>query len=162
MSGITPKQQRFVDEYLIDLNATRAYREVYGAKQKVAEANGARLLGNAKVAKIIAEKQQAQSDAIEITQEYVLSNLTEILERCMQRAPVMEFDKEKKVYVQATDEDGKAIWTFDAKNALGAVHLLGKHRGMFGDKLMIDDLREVSKLSDEELEQRRRKLKLVA
>jgi phage terminase small subunit len=37
---LSPKHTRFVAEYLTDLNATRAYRAVYGVSQKVAEASG--------------------------------------------------------------------------------------------------------------------------
>lgn len=156
---LTPKQRRFVDEYLVDLNATQAaVRAGYSATN--ADVTGPRMLGNVGIAALIAEKQSVKAEAIEITQEYVLSNLTEILERCMQRAPVMI--RQGKEMVQATDEDGNDIWQFDARGALGAVNLLGKHRGMFGDKLQVEDLREVANLSDAELEKRRRKLKLMA
>lgn len=47
---LNDKQQRFVDEYLIDLNATAAYRRAgYTAKGNAAEVNAARLLRNAQV-----------------------------------------------------------------------------------------------------------------
>ncbi len=46
--SLTPKQARFVEEYLIDLNATQAaIRASYSAK--TAEVQGSRLLGNVKV-----------------------------------------------------------------------------------------------------------------
>ncbi len=44
-ASLTPKQARFVEEYLIDLNATQAaIRAGYSAK--TAEVQGSRLLGN--------------------------------------------------------------------------------------------------------------------
>ena len=36
--------------------------------------------------------------------------------------------------VQAVDEDGNHLWTFDAKSAIRALELLGKHMAMFTDK----------------------------
>ena len=52
--ALTPKQARFVAEYLIDLNATAAYKRAgYDAKGNAAEAGASRLLSNAKVAQAI-------------------------------------------------------------------------------------------------------------
>lgn len=157
---LNSKQQRFVVEYLIDLNATQAAIRS-GYSEKTAKSIGSENLTKPDIAAAITGAQGAHESALEITQDYVLSNVREILERCMQRAPVMEFDKVEKVYVQAQDADGKDIWTFDAKNALGAVTLLGKHKGMFSDKLQIDDLREVANLTDGEIAERRKQLKLA-
>ena len=48
---MNPKQKRFADEYLIDLNATAAYKRAgYKGKGNVAEVNASRMLSNAKVA----------------------------------------------------------------------------------------------------------------
>ena len=54
------KQKRFVEEYLIDLNATRAYRVAYTPvkKDETARANASRLLSNANVATYISERMQ--------------------------------------------------------------------------------------------------------
>ena len=51
MAKLTDKQMIFANEYLIDLNATRAYKKAYPnvKKDSVAAANGNRLLRNAKV-----------------------------------------------------------------------------------------------------------------
>lgn len=53
--ALTEKQKRFADEYLIDLNATRAYKAAYPniKKDETAAAAGARLLKNVKVAEYI-------------------------------------------------------------------------------------------------------------
>lgn len=52
---MTKKQKIFADEYLIDLNATRAYRAAYPSvkKDETARANGSRMLTNANIAKYI-------------------------------------------------------------------------------------------------------------
>ena len=65
---ITPKQQRFADEYLIDLNATQAAIRA-GYSERSAEQQGNRLLGNDKVAAYIAEAQADRSERTDITQD---------------------------------------------------------------------------------------------
>ena len=73
-TAVTPGQQRFVDEYLVDLNATQAaIRAGYSAR--TAEQQGPRLLGNAGVAAAIQAAQEARSDRIQITQDDVLRGL---------------------------------------------------------------------------------------
>lgn len=134
--GLTPRQARFVDEYLIDLNATQAAIRS-GYSQKTAEQIASRLLRNVKIAAKVATKQQERQQRVQTSQDYVLTNLTEVVERTMQRAPVLEFDRNTKAYVQATDADGKDIWTFDARNAVAALNLVGKHHGMFTEKLEV-------------------------
>ena len=57
---MTNAQKRFCDEYLIDFNATRAYKAAYKScrKDETANVNGSKLLRNTKVKEYIAEKQQ--------------------------------------------------------------------------------------------------------
>ena len=52
LMALTPKQKIFADEYLIDLNATRAYKVAYPSckKDEAAAVNGSKLLRNTKVA----------------------------------------------------------------------------------------------------------------
>jgi phage terminase small subunit len=74
---MTPKQERFVQEYLIDLNATQAaIRAGYSAK--TADVQGPRLLGDVGVAAKIAEAQKETAIVSGITRERVLRE-TEIL-----------------------------------------------------------------------------------
>lgn len=71
---MTPRQQRFVDEYLLDLNATKAaIRAGYSAR--TAEQQGPRLLGNVEIAAAVQTAQQARSERLQITQDTVLSGL---------------------------------------------------------------------------------------
>lgn len=55
---LTPKQKAFCDEYLIDLNGTRAYKETYKSVKSDAAArvNASRLLAKANAKEYIAEK----------------------------------------------------------------------------------------------------------
>lgn len=71
--ALTAKQKLFVQEYLIDLNATRAYKAAgYVAKGNAAEVNASRLLSNAKVQAAIQEAMDKRSARTEITQDMVL------------------------------------------------------------------------------------------
>jgi len=75
---VTPKQQRFVEEYLIDLNATAAYRRAgYAAKGNAAEVNAARLLRNAQVQAAIVEAKAARSEETGINAAWVLKRLAD-------------------------------------------------------------------------------------
>lgn len=72
----TAKQTLFALEYLIDLNATRAYRKVYDAKNdNVAAVEGSRLLKNPKVAPYIQRTLEKATLAAEVTVERVLAEL---------------------------------------------------------------------------------------
>ena len=71
---LTPKQRRFVDEYLVDLNATQAaIRAGYSAC--TANEQGARLLANASIATAVQSGQNARSERVRITQDDVLRGL---------------------------------------------------------------------------------------
>jgi phage terminase small subunit len=75
--ALTPKQQRFVDEYLVDLNATQAaIRAGYSAK--TSEQMGYQLLQKTSVQKAVQEAQAKLSAALNITQEGVLKRLWSI------------------------------------------------------------------------------------
>jgi phage terminase small subunit len=71
---MTPKQERFVAEYLVDLNATQAAIRA-GYSPKVANREGTRLLSNAVIAAAVAEKTQAQLAKVDITAERVKARL---------------------------------------------------------------------------------------
>lgn len=129
MAKLTDKQTAFVREYLVDLNATQAAIRA-GYSERTASRIGPQLLGKTCVREAIENAQAKRARRVEVTQDYVLSNLVEVVERTMQRAPVTDRKGE-----QVTDEEGRAVWTFDAKNANRALELLGKHLGIFTDKI---------------------------
>ena len=71
---LTPKQRRFVDEYLVDLNATQAaIRAGYSAR--TANEQGPRLLVNVGIATAIQTAQEARSQRLRLTQDDVLRGL---------------------------------------------------------------------------------------
>lgn len=122
---LTSKQQRFVEEYLIDLNATQAAKRAGYSKNRASEI-GHQLLQKTTVREAIDAAKLERAARQEIKQDYVLQNLKEIVERTMQRAPVCNSKGE-----QLQDENGNNLWVFDAKGANKALELLGKHLGLF-------------------------------
>ena len=119
---LTAKQQQFIAEYLIDLNASAAAVRA-GYAKKSAEVEGHRLLRNANIAAEIASKRLERCKRTQITADYVLSKLQEVAERCMQGEAVC--DKEG---------DPTGEWRFDSSGANKSLELLGKHLKLFTDK----------------------------
>lgn len=119
---LSPKRQRFVDEYLIDLDGKHAaIRAKYSAK--TAEQTASRLLRDVKIAAAVQVGLAKRSERTKVDQNYVITNLLEIVERCMQRTAITD---------SAGEETG--VWKFDARGATGAIKLLGEHLGMFNQK----------------------------
>lgn len=74
---LTAKQQMFVAEYLIDLNATQAAIRA-GYSEKTAQEQSSRLLSNVMVSKAIQEAMDKRSQKTEITSEKVLSEIAKL------------------------------------------------------------------------------------
>jgi phage terminase small subunit len=77
VAKLTPKQQRFVDEYLVDLNATQAAIRA-GYSEKTARAIGSENLTKPDVAAAIEKGRRAAAEKAGITQDRVLKE-TELL-----------------------------------------------------------------------------------
>ena len=77
MAGLTDKQQRFVDEYLVDLNATQAAIRAEYSK-KTAEQMGYQLLQKTSVQKAIQEARAKQQERTQITADAVLKEYAKI------------------------------------------------------------------------------------
>ncbi|APM37935.1 hypothetical protein BS101_03885 [Clostridium kluyveri] len=78
---LTLKQKIFVDEYLVDLNATRAYKIAYPRckKDETAAQAGNRLLRNVKVKDYIDKRMNDREKRTKITQDFVLKELYSIV-----------------------------------------------------------------------------------
>ena len=74
---LSPKQTRFVQEYLIDLNGKRAAIRA-GYASRSAEVQASRMLRNAKVQKALEAAMQARSRRTEVSSDQVLEELAKI------------------------------------------------------------------------------------
>ena len=171
MAKLTAKQQRFADEYLIDLNATQAAIRA-GYKEKYAHTNANKLLQNTTIQQYISERKADRIERTEITQDMVLKELANIaFSNAADYASIVEKDamvEVNGVTVPLEDADGNPIkyrtvepvltenLTEDQKRALAvikkgrdgfeikpydkvrALELLGKHLGMWTEKVEMD------------------------
>lgn len=149
--ALTAKQKLFADEYLIDLNATRAYKVAYPniKNDETARANGSRLLTNANVAAYIQKRMDERAERTEITQDMVLKELSKI-----GFADVTDFVtiEDKGTYctvkVKTTDQMpsdklGAIAGIKEGANGIEiklndkgkALELIGRHLGMWKDKM---------------------------
>ena len=128
---MTEKQKIFADEYIICLNATRAYKKAYPnvKKDEVARANGSRLLTKANVKAYIDEQlEKLQSERVADQQE-VMEYLTAVM-RGKKTEPLLVLDGEGKQKVI------DAIPPVQARTK--AAELLGKRYRLFTDKVELD------------------------
>lgn len=107
-SQLTPKQQRFVQEYMIDSNATQAAIRA-GYSEKTAQEQSSRLLSNVKVAKAIEDRLQKLSKKTLITAERVIEGLL----------------TEAEYYGESSSHGAR----------VSAWEKLGKHLGIFVEKV---------------------------
>ena len=112
MAKLTAKQQRFCDEYLIDLNATQAAIRA-GYSLKTARAQGQRMLTNVDIQTYISELIKKREERTEITQDSVLRELALIaFAKASDYAKVIEKDAMIEVegnMVPVLDEDGNPV-----------------------------------------------------
>lgn len=78
--SLTPRQQRFVDEYLIDLNATQAAIRA-GYSEKGATVRGSELLANRKVAAVVNRAMAERAAKLEITAASITTRLVSIADK---------------------------------------------------------------------------------
>lgn len=132
MSQLTNKQMIFANEYLVDLNATRAYKNAYPnvKKDSVAAANGNRLLRNAKVKNYIDEQLKKIEDES-------IADATEVMKYL---TAVMRNEITEEVVVVEGEGDGCSSARIvkkelSAKDRIKAAELLGKRYRLFVDKV---------------------------
>lgn len=156
-TGLSPKQQRFVEEYVVDLNATQAAIRA-GYSPKTAEQQGPRLLGNVRVAAAIEKAKAKVTAKTEITAERVLAELARIgfmdprklfteggnlrsihdlpdeIAACISSIEV--------IAKPAVDEDGERTVEHVHKIRLwdkrGALDLLGRYLALFVERKQVD------------------------
>lgn len=142
------KQEIFIREYLKDFNGTRAYKTAYNVEDdKVAATSAWRLLRNVDIQKAIQEQSNKRLEEAEIDVAYIVNNIKEVTERCMQKEPVEYFDKIDKCwkpvteYVRLPDDEivEARVMKFDAANSLRGLELLGKYKSIFSENINVKD-----------------------
>lgn len=132
---MTEKQKIFADEYLVDLNATRAYKVAYPnvKNDAVAAAAAARLLRNVKVKKYIDDRMEELHNEKTADAQEVIEYLTSVL-RGESTA--------QEIVVEGTGDGCSEARTMEKspseKERLKAAELLGKRYSLFTDKVETD------------------------
>ena len=150
MAKLREKQQLFVDEYLIDLNGTQAaIRAGYSAK--TANEQASRMLANVSIQQAISEKMAERSKRTGVNQDRVVQELAKIA--FLKMTDVV--DHNGKIKDDASEDDLSCIESIKYKHSdtdagssterevktaskLKALELLGKHLGMWNDKLDVN------------------------
>ena len=147
-SKLNPRQQRFVEEFLVDLNATRAAIRA-GYSERTAQPQGARLLSKVMVQEAVAAGMEKRSQRVEITQDSVLFEMAYSGYSNMQNyIRKDELGNEELIPVsELTPEEAAAIieWSRDAdgkmKIKLADKHRplvdIGRHLGMFPSNVQV-------------------------
>lgn len=134
---MTDAQKRFCDEYLTDLNATRAYKVAYlrCKKDETANVNGSKLLRNAKVQEYISEKMKEREKRTEITQDMVIKELAKIA-----------FLDIRKLYTENGQLKNIADMDSETAGAISSLETLEKYEGYGDDREKIGDTQKVKLL----------------
>lgn len=150
MAKLTAKQEMFVQEYLIDLNATQAAIRA-GYSTKTANEQGSRLLANVNVRARVDEAIAKRSRRLGVSQDRIVNELAKIA--FINPDDVVNFD-EATVKSSAAKDDTAAVLSIKVKKSFSetgetierevklndkvkALELLGKHHGMFKDNVNI-------------------------
>ncbi len=184
----TPRQERFIAEYLIDLNATQAAIRA-GYSEKTASQGAAQLLANIKIKTEIEARQAKMAEKHEITADRILSELAKIGFANMQDylhtdengTPRLDWGHLSRTQAAALsevtvdefiaktgekDEDGNPIYgparkvKFKLHDKQTALLSLGKHLGMFKDRVEYSGevVHRLAQMSPDERLQRARAL----
>ncbi|WP_292532176.1 terminase small subunit [Methylocystis sp.] len=152
---LTRKNEEFVRQYLLDLNAAAAYRRAgYTARGNSAEVNAARLLRNAQVAEAIDKAMAERAARTEVSADRVLRELAKVAFFDPRKA--LKYDGSLRPLSEMDDDTAAAIASLDVveiggdesgvtrkvrlTDKLRALELIGKHLNMFRDRLEVAGL----------------------
>ncbi|MCD7034318.1 terminase small subunit [Metabacillus sp. GX 13764] len=133
------KHKQFADLYIELGNATEAYQRVYKCQRMTADANGTKLLGNARIKEYIAERVAKKDKEVIAGQDEVLQYLTK----------VMRGETTEKVLVGAgkgyQEQEDMEV---SAKDRIKAAELLGKRYTLWTDAKKLEGNLGVTILDD--------------
>jgi len=115
--ALNPKQKRFVLEYL-KLGNAREAAIAAGYSQKSASAQASRLLATPEVQAYRRETEARLFEEMGISREWLGNRLVEILDRCMQKSPVLAWNSVTR------QKEPCGEWQADHANAIKALHEL--------------------------------------
>ena len=152
MSDLTPKQTRFVREYLVDLNGTQAAIRA-GYSPKTAEQIGWENLRKPQIVAAIAAAQHEEAKTASVTRERVLAEIAKLaffdpaeLVKTRLNGPedIANLPENVRSVVAGWSWDRDGNFVLKLNNRQPALELAARHLGMLNDKLQIDPGTELS------------------
>lgn len=146
---LTAKQQRFCDEYLIDLNATQAAIRA-GYSKKTAYSIGNENLKKPEIKEYIEQRMAEKEAALIADQDEVMRYLTSVMRRELNESVVVTLQNKTEKWVevegtgklkkQTTTEETPAVVPIPARlsDANKAAELIGRRYGIFKDSMKLD------------------------
>lgn len=129
MSHLSDKQERFCNEYLIDLNATKAAARA-GYSEKTARAIGHENLTKPDIQCRMTELQRQRGERLKVDADFVIQGLMENVAICMAKADMVVTDRKTGEQYRYRD--------YQPLPAIRALELLGKHLGLFVERHEVD------------------------
>jgi len=135
MRKLNLRQSRFIDEYVLDGNATQASIRA-GYARAGAGQTGANLLKHPQIAAAITVAKHQRSTATAIDAAWVLREAVSLYRRCMQEVKPALHPNTRQ---QMKDNAGNLLFTFNAGVAARALELIGKHTdvGAFEERITL-------------------------
>lgn len=128
----------FADGIIEHGHITRAAKDA-GYAERSAHVQGSRLKNHPKIKAYLAQVSQISQEKSGVNSEYVISTLKEMVERCMQKAKVLD-KKGEQVFIETPSGDIVPAYTFNSAGAAKGLELIGKHLGTFDkDKAKEDE-----------------------
>lgn len=139
---LTPKQARFVDEYLKDLNATQAAIRA-GYSEKTARQAGAENLSKPVIQQAIQSHMDERAHRTKIDADFVLQGIAKNIRRCEQ-GEVVRDKAGDLVMIETEDGEMAPMYRYDATNALKGYEMLGRHLKLFTDKVDVETSKPIT------------------
>lgn len=139
---LTPRQERFVQEYLVDLNATQAAIRA-GYSKRTAKQQGSRLLTNVDIQAALLAKRKALEEQTGVTVERVIGEFAligfadfgEIAGKAIgSPAAIAALPEHLRRLVKGWKWDAQEHFVIEFHDKMAALVHLGRHLGMFADK----------------------------
>ena len=131
-NGLSDRERRFCEEYVIDYNASRAAISV-GYSEGCAGQMAYAILQTPEAKEYVNLLRRQQTIRSKVNADYVLEAIVETLERCRQDIRPVHVKGGGVAVVQDKEGNPANAFKFDAKNVLKAAELLGKSLSMFTD-----------------------------
>ena len=127
---LNEREKQFVLHLVSGLSGTESAIKA-GYSPKTAASQASRMLRNVKISAYRRALTRAILEQRCLTPESIALMLFEIYERCMQKSPVLEWNRETREWLES------GVWQFDARGATRVLELLGKNAGMFVEKVQV-------------------------